>query len=92
MNNGTDWNFPYCNINNVATSPMDITFVNNGTIQTYNDWQQSIFTFIPNYRPSKIVFNEPLNQVYTIRLQDDSGEKGYQGFWGAEPSKTINQH
>jgi hypothetical protein len=30
--NGTDWNFPYCNITNTATSPMDITFVDNGTI------------------------------------------------------------
>lgn len=58
-NNGVDWEMGYCNHTTYALSPYNVTHTNitdetNKTINYAYDWAAYGFSFVPEYRSTKI--------------------------------------
>jgi len=52
---------------------------------TYYDWQDSMFSFIPNYRPVNIDLETIVNYTHTIYLED---QNDFHGVYSTEPTYT----
>ena len=90
-NEGRDWDMGNCNdINNTAMSPINITTVDNPG-QSYRDWSESQFSFLPVYEPTTII-NETklLNYTHTIFLNTEDG-KFINGLYASEPLVTTSR-
>ena len=90
-NQGRDWNMDNCkNINTTAMSPINITTVDNPG-QSYRDWSESQFSFLPTYESTAIV-NETklLNYTHTIFLKTNEDEF-LNGLYASEPLVTTSR-
>lgn len=87
--NGVDWTDKDCNVTTASRglSPINITNINDTVTKnvTYFDWLNYKFSIIPRFRPVKLTFNGPENWVHKVRVEDDTSDNGFHGFWGAEP-------
>ena len=65
--NGTDWDFPNCNNENLPQSPRDMIHANRTNPNMFNyDWFLYFYSFIPTYRPTKITTKGINAYVYMI--------------------------